>query len=245
MIGTMNATFSLHPKVVHLWRVWLPDLSTQEAELTQILSPDELARAARFRFPIHKQRFIIARGVLRQLLSLYMKKPAAEIKFSYGSKGKPFLLENIERLQFNVSHSHDIALYAFTVEHDIGVDIEKIEKEYKDAVAKRFFSEREYADLNQLPVEQRQNAFYQLWAAKEALIKALGEGLYIGLDEFSISIFKTIQEIEFAKKNFHIENFIVHPEYRSAFATTQEIENIIYYEWKLSGPMLSESLPII
>lgn len=240
----MNTNISLPPQTIHIWRAWLPDLAALESDYLQFLSPDEIARATRFRFPIHKQRYILTRGILRQLLSCYTGLSAKEIEFSYGAKGKPSLANNPE-LQFNISHSHDIAVFAFTKTHEIGIDIEKFESEYKDSVAKRFFSAEENSELEKLPLSERAKAFYQIWASKEALIKAIGQGLYIGLDEFSISIHKNIQEIIFSNTKFHIENFKIHADYFSAFATAQHVEKIIFAEWREQGPVLLQGPPAI
>src|SRR5580692_2114804 len=132
----MKSDFTIKNHNIHLWRVHLIDFSTQENDFLMLLSPDELQRANRFRFPEHRQRFIIARGMLRQILGLYTHFSPAEIIFSYGVHGKPFLQENRLNVKFNVSHSNDMAVYALTHEFEVGVDIQKIEEKYKEAVAK-------------------------------------------------------------------------------------------------------------
>ena len=241
-MNLMNANFSLNLHDIHLWRAWLPDLHTYEADFLPLLSADEATRAARFRFPIHRLRFILARGILRQILSVYTNMAPQDIEFSYGPRGKPYLIPNPLDLQFNVSHSHDLAVFAITRKHEIGVDTEKMEDEYNDAVVERFFSQQEHQEINQLPVEKRHVAFFQIWSAKEALIKALGEGLFIGLDEFTLSSSERVQTLLFSHENkeaqFHIENFAVHPDYQAAYATDQKVEKIVYWQWGLNGPEL-------
>jgi 4'-phosphopantetheinyl transferase len=98
----------INQKEVHLWSTSLVLSSTQESQLLALLSPDEVAKANRFYFPIHRHRYIVARGVLRCLLSRYLQHPPEQIVFSYLQHGKPYTT-NID-LQFNISHSHDIAV---------------------------------------------------------------------------------------------------------------------------------------
>lgn len=231
----MNTHFSIKTQSVHLWRVVLSDFIAEKNTLLSLLTADEVARAQRFRFDIHRTRFTIARGFLRKILSFYTQIPANEIQFSYAEHGKPRLQSNPHHLQFNVSHSHDIAIYAFTLIHEIGIDIEKIEDQFEDAVAKRFFSEQEYHDLHLLPEPERIAAFYRIWAHKEALIKALGKGLYVPLADFSISLQKEQQTIELTlekeKTIWYLQHFTANPQYQSAFAINHPIDQIQYFEW--------------
>jgi 4'-phosphopantetheinyl transferase len=222
----MANDFSLPLHTVHIWFAKLPDFQGSLAEYSKLLSPDEIKRAERFRFPIHRERFILARGILRSLLSQYIKILPENIVFEYGKKGKPFLKKNPDDIQFNVSHSDDIALYAVTKKFEIGVDIEKMDL-YKNDVAKRFFAADEYEALKALPESEKRDAFYRVWAKKEALMKAVGEGLSISLDAFSVSVSEKIQTISLQDKTYHLEMISVHPDYQAAFATEQSIKNCL------------------
>lgn len=217
---SMKSNFSLELDTVYVWHAWLPDFQNYLAELSYLLSPDEMARANRFRFSIHRERFIVARGLLRQLLSKYMSIAPEKIVLTYGARGKPYLQLNLLDLQFNVSHSHDLAVFAFTKKYEVGIDVEKMEKEYNDGIAKRFFSAAEYENLSALPETDRKAAFYEIWTAKEALVKALGEGLYIGLNEFTVTA-AAQQRVEFNDHRFYLERVFVHEDYKSVIATEQ------------------------
>ena len=234
----MNSNFIVLPHTIHLWRVPLQELTSDEQHLLSLLSPDEVQRADRFHFPIHRQRFIIARATLRRILSLYMGLEPEEIVFEYGPHSKPYLQDKAFDLQFNLSHSHDIAVYALTKQAEIGVDIEKIE-DFKEDIAKRFFSPEEVAQLMQLPAEEKCSAFYTIWACKEAVIKTFGKGLYTSLADFSVSAQKKIQSInlkcEQKNDDLHLESFLVHPDYRAAFATNQMVEGVFYWQWLGDG----------
>ncbi len=238
----MASNFTLNKHTVHLWRVALTDFATQEKELLSLLSPDEVQRAERFRFNIHRVRYLTARAMLRKILSLYINIAPEKIIFSYGKRGKPYLRDNPLDLQFNLSHSEDMAVYALTQQEEIGVDIEKMSAEYKESIAKRFFSSQEYLQLAALSKQEQIVGFYHLWARKEAVIKALGEGLFAPLADFSVSAQEKVETLVLThaqkEHSYHIESFNVHPDYQAAFATSQTVENIFYWEWTLTGPQL-------
>ena len=96
---------------IHIWRADL-DLSSQQIEcLETFLSLDEIARANKFRFARHRRRFVVARGVLRQLLGSYLNIHPQNLVFTYGDQGKPFLAQVAQLpLQFNLSFSRVCAL---------------------------------------------------------------------------------------------------------------------------------------
>lgn len=175
----------------HIWLANL-DLSTVEIErLTTFLSPDEIARANKFKFNRDKKKFIAARGILRKLLANYLQITANNVEFGYGERGKPNLAPSMldRYLQFNLSHSQDYALYGFTRHCSIGVDLEHL-RSLDDAakIAQRFFSAAESALISSLTGEEQTRVFFQLWTAKEAYLKATGEGLAGLLDEVEISM---------------------------------------------------------
>jgi 4'-phosphopantetheinyl transferase len=183
-------TLTLSSNDIHIWRANL-DLNIEQIEMFyQTLSADEKIRAERFHFNRHRNFFIAARGILRAILSRYADIEPHQLRFNYGTRGKPTIAEScgVENLEFNVSHSEEIALYGITSASEIGIDIEKV-RSLADAeqIAKRFFSHQEFTWLNQLPVSQKEAAFFSLWTCKEAYLKAIGEGLAFGLDQFQIS----------------------------------------------------------
>jgi len=147
------------------------------AQFGGLLTLDEQERAARFRFPHLQSSFILARGALRILAGRYLNTGPAGIRFQYGPKGKPGLAEP-ERLRFNVSHSGTLALFAFTLDTEIGVDVEEIRPmPDMEQIAANFFSAQEAGEMMALPAERREPVFFQCWTRKEAYLKALGEGL--------------------------------------------------------------------
>ncbi len=157
------------------------------------LSEDELIRANKFKFDHLKNRFMICRSLLRKLLGKYLNIKPSEIVFKYSEKGKPSLTENCNPLEvdFNVSHSENFALYGFTIQRKIGVDIEQNrEIENLDQLARRFFHIREYELISNLKYPEKQQLFYQIWTAKEAYLKAIGAGISGGLKTIEIDNFQ-------------------------------------------------------
>lgn len=222
------------PHEIHIWTADLNLTQAEENKKFALLSADERERANRFRFPIHKQRFIAARSKLRELIHLYLNIAPEEIIFSYDEHEKPHLQHaNSIPLRFNLSHSQHIAVFAFTLEHAIGVDIEKIQEDFNFAIAQRYFSASENAALMKLPPQEKIAAFYRIWARKEAIIKADGKGLTIPLSTFSVSLSDNINVITFDQQDWSLIPLAIHPEYESAVATNQNVKKICF--WKLFG----------
>ena len=174
---------------VHVWHAILDEALAEH--LLPVLSQDEVERAERFHFPRHRNHFIVARGLLRTILASYIDVKPPELRFSYAAKGKPSLENflNQSNLKFNLAHSHERAIYGFTRNRELGIDIEFEREDLADEdVAKRFFSEAEVAALRTLSPEERKTAFFHCWTRKEAYIKARGEGLSMPLNQFDVSL---------------------------------------------------------
>ena len=176
---------------VHLWRANLDLSSTVVEQLASFLSKDEVARANKFRFPRHKRRFTVARGILRHLLGNYLQISPVAVNFNYGDRGKPSLAIPFSNssLQFNISHSHEYALYGFTYDYPLGVDLEYLRSmEDVAKIAQRFFSAQESQSIASLNGTEQHKAFFQLWTAKEAYLKATGIGLTGSLADVNICL---------------------------------------------------------
>jgi len=175
---------------VHVWQAQLELPSSQMQRLRGILTADELDRANRFSFEIDQRRFIAARGTLRSILSRYITIYPSHLRFYYNQYGKPFLAAEFSSylLNFNLSHSGSMALYAITRNMEIGVDVECVRSDFEyEEIAKRFFSVNEVAVLRTIPIEKKLEAFYNCWTRKEAYLKAHGKGLSLPLDSFDVS----------------------------------------------------------
>ena len=175
---------------VHLWRVSCKSAQKHCGSLEPLLSSDELARANHFRFGKDRERFIVARGMLRIILSRYLECTPCEVDFCYGPHGKPAVAEEgRDSLYFNLSHSQEIVLYGITTGREIGVDIECIRDDIPVMqIAAHFFSPREHTALGMLPLEARAAAFFACWTRKEAYAKAVGQGLSVQLGDFGVPV---------------------------------------------------------
>jgi len=160
---------------IHVWGVHVSDTLDQLNALHGLLSEKEQEKAARFRQDADRESSIAARGALRVLLSGYTGIPAAEIEFNYSENGKPHVID-ID-IDFNVSHSSDWVVLAFGRNRNIGVDVEKIKWDMDvAAIASRFFATEEVLQIE--GADDEHTAFFQLWAHKEAYVKACGSTLF-------------------------------------------------------------------
>jgi len=150
------------------------------ASLRPLLSKTETGRADRFRVEPARGCYILSWGILRILLGALTGTPPEAIEFDFGAYGKPYLPgpKNPDRLMFNLSHSGDDILFAFTRIAEIGVDIETArERTLMDRIAERHYHPNEFGDLKKLTGPAFVDRFYEYWTLKEAWIKALGHGL--------------------------------------------------------------------
>ena len=183
--------FELREGEIHVWRARLDCKEDVLRQFETTLAPDERVRANRFFFSQDRDDFVATRGILRELLGKYVKRPPATLKFDYSSHGKPSLCAEINQgqLEFNVSHSHGMALLAFAAKRHVGVDIELIVEDFGgEEIAARYFSRHEVAELKALPPDLRAAGFYLCWTRKEAYVKARGAGLSIPLKSFHVSL---------------------------------------------------------
>ena len=156
-----------------------------------LLSDAELQRAGRFAFERDRNRFIVARARLRELLAERLGVVPESIELEYGTHGKPALARGRpgSRLRFNVSHSEDVAVYAFFRGHEIGIDVETVRViPYADDIAARYFSRVENEAYLALDPRDRPLGFFNCWTRKEAFVKAVGDGLSYPLDCFDVSL---------------------------------------------------------
>ncbi len=218
--------------ITHIWLLPLELTQKKRLYLKKLLSSDEVKRADRFHFEKDSNFFIAARGQLRTLLGRYLNMPPEEIQFNYNAYGKPYIINS--NLNFNLSHSHKLALAAFNKKYELGIDIEWIRRDLSDLkIAKRFFSQEEVKQLFSLPKEYQKEAFFNCWTRKESYIKARGKGLSIPLNQFDVEFTpdKSARLIATRDDPTAAENWVIHalfpvPDYTAAITIDQSAKNI-------------------
>ncbi len=240
--------WELSSNAVHVWCASLEQDATRIQQLARTLSEDELTRAKRFYFERDRNHFIVGRGLLRTILREYTGIEPNQIEFTYGTRGKPALKHpaNHNRLQFNVSHSQGLILYAITCDRAIGIDLECIRPTSDvESLAKRFFSAREYAAISNLPPQQKQEAFFNAWTRKEAYLKATGEGL-AQLEQVEVSLIPgeppqllSIQQDVQAAKQWSLQALTPATGYIAAVAVEGHDWCLNCWQWPESGIPIS------
>lgn len=168
---------NLQSDEVHLWRCPLDD-SRFIALAESYLTPQERMRAEKLKMVRIRSQFIAARCTLRHLLSRYVDLPPREVPIEYQDGGKPLLAAPFDGLHFNVSHCENRGLFAFTQVGRIGIDVEQFQpRENVERLVERFFAEPEKERFRCLDAADRLRAFFRAWTCKEALLKAIGQGV--------------------------------------------------------------------
>ncbi|MFK8031430.1 MAG: 4'-phosphopantetheinyl transferase superfamily protein [Gammaproteobacteria bacterium] len=224
-------------------------LATEQAGYEQrleLLSPDEVERAERFKFNHHRMCWVSSRAALRSILAAHLEVQPHDLTFTLRDNGKPQLQSTSsarskkpdagktknDRLHFNLSHSHERGLIALSKNLEVGCDVEHV-KPITDwaAITRRFFSQVEQQELFAVDLSLRPLAFFLGWTRKEAIIKATGEGLRAKLDAFDVTL--TPEEealvLEYRDEsqvdaNWHLRHFDPHPNYVAAVAVDSQVE---------------------
>lgn len=238
---TPKFPLSLTDQTVHIWCAPLVGSLASLDRMMSLLSKDEIARAKRFYYDEHRQSYIFARGTLRQILSCYLQIPPEKIQFQSNAYGKPGLVEdqNALNLQFNLSHSKQLAVFAVVKHHQVGIDIEWLRDNVPfNDLAQRFFSAKEAAEIANLSSDQQKQAFFNTWTRKEAVIKALGMGLFIALNKFSVTTSLTeppallhLGDDVTVKETWSLVPFIPAPEYIATLAIPFIAQDIKYWQF--------------
>ena len=142
----------------------------------EYLSVQEKTKANNYYTEYLSNKYIISHGILRYILSFYTKQYPQKIEFNYSEYGKPFL--NNSNIQFNMSHSHNMISYMIALNYRVGIDIELHDKNLNiEELAGYVLTPEEHKYLSSLKPRDKLSFFYTLWTKKEALVKAIGQGL--------------------------------------------------------------------
>ena len=225
--------FTLDSSTIHVWKVDLKLTDSDYQQLKEYLDPEEHKRLQRYTHQQAQQQFLATRGRLKQLLGGYLGIPAGAIQFELGQHGKPRLGGTTidDGLVFNVSHSGALALIAISKNRALGIDVEKINSRHNlQGMAQRCFSKQELSRWNQLTEPRKTNQFYDYWCAKEALLKATGRGLALGMQQCVVdldrSVFINLPE-SYRTSEWQLQRVEVGDDYRAFVAGNSEFLSII------------------
>ncbi len=177
------------PDTVYVYWLSLHTQEVSEEAQYALLSHDERERASRFHLARDRLLYVYARASLRRLIGKALDSDPASLIFRYNAFGKPFLRDESGAcpLEFNVSHTVDLAVIALSVGRPVGIDVEHPVAELgMENIAHRMFSVSEQKTLHEIPEPNRTAAFFRCWARKEAYLKMRGEGLSYPTDQFSV-----------------------------------------------------------
>ncbi|GAU67589.1 4'-phosphopantetheinyl transferase [Streptomyces sp. NBRC 110611] len=177
------------PGGLHLWAVRTDRWPDDPRDLYAVLDDAERRRADAFVFPRDRQWYVISHAFLRRVLSWYVARPPDALRFTAGAYGKPRLdgPGASPRPEFNLSHCPGLALVGVATE-PVGVDVEAVRAGAPETGVADYFHPAERRALAALPADRRRAAFYRCWTRKEAVVKAIGTGMSVGLDSFQVAV---------------------------------------------------------
>jgi len=178
-VKNLSEKKSLSTKNFEVKYIDLNELDSMADSLPDVLSDDEKQRVKTIKNTQKKRQYHLSRIVLRLLLSTYLHIDPENIVFDYSKSGKPKVLDSFgKELFFNVSHSRNISIFAFSLEHELGIDLEYIDTvKSNDLIIKKFFSTSEQEFLFSLGGDKRTELFFKSWVVKESYLKGIGIGV--------------------------------------------------------------------
>ncbi|WP_149277117.1 4'-phosphopantetheinyl transferase family protein [Pareuzebyella sediminis] len=234
----------------HVWYFSIDQFSGKFDTFKNVLSHDEIDKASTFKFEKDQNISVLSRGLLKMISAEYLGIKADMIDLKYGTFGKPFYANSTSNfLKFNVSHSGNYIVLAFTKDSEIGVDVELIKRNFNVLdIAQNFFSIEEIKSLKTFEKSERVEAFFRCWTRKEAFIKAKGSGLSFPLDAFTVSLDKDNAELLRTewdleeRKEWRLFSFVPAKEYVGGLLVNKKIHSIEYFDFDFfkSRSMLTE-----
>lgn len=149
--------------------------------LAEIMSEYRIKKAEKYKDENDKKLSILSSLLLDKALKKYGLSEK-NMQYSFNEYGKPYFI-NSEELHFSISHSGEYAMVVIS-DKEIGCDIQQI-KDVNLNIADRFFTADERANIKST------EDFFRIWTLKESFIKAVGKGLSIPLNSFTIKGLET------------------------------------------------------
>jgi 4'-phosphopantetheinyl transferase len=221
---------SFNESNTHVFSTYIPSKHHDLEGLWEILSNQEKNQAKQFVNDYLKNNYIISHGILRQILSIYSKVKPHAIQYSLNEFGKPFLNNDMRRLQFNMSHSRDYAVFIVTLDYLVGIDIEwKDETVNIEETAELILSPSEFFIFNKFNAKKKIQVFYDIWTKKEAIIKTIGLGFSYPIQTIDVLNDNSNEKIRhlFHKNVFYYPAFLNLKGYSGAIASTRKLDHVI------------------
>jgi len=186
---------TLSESEVHLWKSRITDYET-DAELfySGSLPSDEKEKADNIPSRENRKAYIISRGILRTVLSEYLKAMPVDIVLEYNEHGKPSIADrlNPQNVKFNLSHSNELILYAVAKNKEVGIDVEYMRDiDRAERIIERFFSPEQKDFYNSQSESMKKTAFFRLWTRREAYGKAMGRGFSVPAVDCGIPLMRS------------------------------------------------------
>lgn len=197
-----------------LYAARTPDLSEQQiGRYAAVLPAERQKKIASYRQLSDKLRSLTAGLLLRQTLKECCGIAAGDTNLLVTDYGKPYLIGE-KSVNFNLSHSGNWVVCAVD-KQPVGIDIEKIEAHVDLNLAAMFFSRQEFADICSVHVFEQAARFFRIWTHKESYMKAVGTGLYMPLQSFTIDISDDSQTVlaDEGKQLWYFKEYEVDREY--------------------------------
>ena len=202
-------------------------------ELADLISDEELEKSRRFRLHQDQKSYIIVHGLLRWILAQQLGVQPRSLRFSIGVNGKPSISGVDNNIAFNLSHSAGVSLLAFDPNHEIGVDVEKIDTRFEfHDIVNQYFSKDEKKYISSFGMESRRR-FYEIWTKKEAFLKAIGEGITKNLQVDVLNPQIDSEKIGFTnnfENDFLFKSIIYEQAYQITFALNTHSPEISIFE---------------
>lgn len=188
------------PRVANVWVCMLHDYAGSIDKFASALTADERERAQRFLQRRDFERFILGRTMIRLVCAGWSGVAPRSLNLRQTATGRPYLAREGQPsehwIDFNIAHTEDCVLIAWSVDQLVGTDVEAIE--FDCAVPFRLLAETAFSDdeRSALAAVQPSDAaltFYRIWVRKEAILKAEGCGVSGDLRSFSVAMRKTEQ----------------------------------------------------
>ena len=178
MTNPLHKDLTIPKDELHIWTLHFERAHELEQKARMVLSPEEINIAGKFHQTTDRVNYILRKSFLRLVLQIYTGIPPHGIVYTTNKFGKPSLKTkgDLHVLHFSSSSSHECAVFAFSLEREVGIDIEyKSQNFIIETAFSSLFSEEEKRII--LAEADTITSFYNIWTRKEAIGKALGTGI--------------------------------------------------------------------